>query len=131
MARRSTRREILANESSEQAKELLRLHQEFRVHNCRRKVPPTYRGPAVVRGMPRKVQPAGLSIERACYAVAELTRRAERTEEHDLLCVVVLVGLDEVSLPAARVRVGPTPTLAAGELEGSHDAMIARTGWSG
>jgi len=71
------------------------------------------------------VQPARLSIERACYTVTELARRAERAEEHDLLCVVVLVGLDEVSLPAARIVVGTASALAANEVEGSHDAMIA------
>jgi hypothetical protein len=78
------------------------------------------------------VQPAGLPIEGAYRTVAELARRAQRTEEHDLLCAVVLVGLDEVSLPAAGgIPVGPTPALAADELEGSHEAMIARAVWFG
>lgn len=78
------------------------------------------------------MQPLGLPIERPGHAVAELTRGTERTREHDLLCAVVLVGLDEVSLPAAGgIPVGPTPALAADELEGSHEAMIARAVWSG
>ncbi len=52
--------EILANESPEQAKELLRLLvKEIRVHN-RRRIVPTYRVPAAVRAMPRKVGGTGL-----------------------------------------------------------------------
>ncbi len=52
--------EILANESPEQAKELLRLLiKEIRVHN-RRRIVPTYRVPAAVRAIPRKVELAGL-----------------------------------------------------------------------
>jgi site-specific DNA recombinase len=52
--------EILANESSEQAKELLRLLiKEIRVHN-RRRIVPTYRVPATVRAIPSKVELAGL-----------------------------------------------------------------------
>jgi hypothetical protein len=52
--------EILATESPEQAKELLRLLiKEIRVHNSHRIVP-TYRVPAAVRAMPRKVELAGL-----------------------------------------------------------------------
>jgi hypothetical protein len=47
--------EILANQSPEQAKELLRLLiKEIRVHN-RRRIVPTYRVPAAVRAMPSKV----------------------------------------------------------------------------
>jgi site-specific DNA recombinase len=56
--------EILANESPEQAKELLRLLiKEIRVHN-RRRVVPTYRVPAAVRAMPRKVGGTGLEAGR-------------------------------------------------------------------
>jgi site-specific DNA recombinase len=52
--------EILANESPEHAKELLRLLiKEIRVHN-RRRIIPTYRVPAAVRAMPSKVELAGL-----------------------------------------------------------------------
>jgi site-specific DNA recombinase len=52
--------EILATESPEQAKDLLRLFiKEIRVHN-RRRIVPTYRVPAAVRAMPRKVERAGL-----------------------------------------------------------------------
>jgi hypothetical protein len=52
--------EILANESPEQAKELLRLLiKEIRVHD-RRRIVPTYRVPAAVRAMPREVELAGL-----------------------------------------------------------------------
>ncbi|MGH2731040.1 MAG: recombinase zinc beta ribbon domain-containing protein, partial [Actinomycetota bacterium] len=48
--------EILANESPEQAKELLRLLiKEIRVHN-RRRIVPTYRVPATVRAIPREVE---------------------------------------------------------------------------
>jgi hypothetical protein len=46
--------DILANESPEQAKELLRLLiKEIRVHN-RRRIIPTYRVPAAVRAMPSR-----------------------------------------------------------------------------
>jgi hypothetical protein len=52
--------EILATESPEQAKELLRLLiKEIRVHN-RRRIAPTYRVPAAVRAIPPKVELAGL-----------------------------------------------------------------------
>jgi hypothetical protein len=52
--------EILATESPEQAKELLRLLiKEIRVHN-RRRIVPTYRVPAAVRAIPRKVGGTGL-----------------------------------------------------------------------
>jgi site-specific DNA recombinase len=52
--------EILATESPEQAKELLRLLvKEIRVHN-RRRIVPIYRVPAAVRAMPSKVGRAGL-----------------------------------------------------------------------
>lgn len=52
--------EVLATESPEQAKELLRLLvKEIRVHN-RRRIVPTYRVPAAVRAMPTKVGPTGL-----------------------------------------------------------------------
>jgi site-specific DNA recombinase len=52
--------EILATESPEQAKELLRLLiKEIRVHN-RRRIVPTYRVPAAVRAIPSKVELAGL-----------------------------------------------------------------------
>jgi site-specific DNA recombinase len=52
--------EILANESPEQAKELLRLLiKEIRVHD-RRQIVPTYRVPAAVRAMPRKVERTGI-----------------------------------------------------------------------
>jgi hypothetical protein len=52
--------EILATESPEQAKELLRLLiKEIRVHN-RRRIVPTYRVPAAVRAMPSKMELAGL-----------------------------------------------------------------------
>jgi site-specific DNA recombinase len=52
--------EILANESPEQAKELLRLLvKEIRVHD-RRRIIPTYRVPAAVRAIPSKVELAGL-----------------------------------------------------------------------
>jgi site-specific DNA recombinase len=51
--------EVLANESPEQAKELLRLLvKEIRVHN-RRQVVPTYRVPAAVRAIPPKVDLTG------------------------------------------------------------------------
>jgi hypothetical protein len=51
---------ILANESPEQAKELLRLLiKEIRVHN-RRRIVPAYRVPAAVRAIPSKVELAGL-----------------------------------------------------------------------
>jgi site-specific DNA recombinase len=51
---------ILANESPEQAKELLRLLiKEIRVHN-RRRIVPTYRVPAAVRAIPSKVGGTGL-----------------------------------------------------------------------
>jgi hypothetical protein len=54
------RDEVLANESPKQAKELLRLLiKEIRVHN-RRGIVPSYRVPAAVRAMPRKVELAGL-----------------------------------------------------------------------
>jgi hypothetical protein len=47
--------EIVANESPERAKELLRLLvKEIRVHD-RRRIIPTYRIPAAVRAIPRKV----------------------------------------------------------------------------
>ncbi len=75
------------------------------------------------------MQPLALPIARACYALAELTRRAEGTEEHDLLCIVVLVGFDDVSLPAAGVANGVMPALTANELAGGHDAMIAPAVW--
>jgi site-specific DNA recombinase len=52
--------EILANESPEQAKDLLRLLiKEIRVHN-RRRIIPTYRVPATVRAIPSKVGGTGL-----------------------------------------------------------------------
>jgi site-specific DNA recombinase len=52
--------QILATESPEQAKELLRLLiKEIRVHN-RRRIVPTYRVPAAVRAMPTKVGGTGL-----------------------------------------------------------------------
>ena len=52
--------EILANESPEQAKELLRLLvKEVRVHD-RRRIVPTYRIPTAVRAIPRKVELGGL-----------------------------------------------------------------------
>ena len=52
--------EILATESPEQAKELLRLLiKEIRVHH-RRRIVPTYRVPAAVRAMPTKVELVGL-----------------------------------------------------------------------
>jgi site-specific DNA recombinase len=52
--------EILATESPEQAKDLLRLLiKEIRVHN-RRRIVPTYRVPAAVRAMPPKVGGTGL-----------------------------------------------------------------------
>ena len=52
--------EILATEGHEQAKELLRLLiKEIRVHN-RRRIVPTYRVPAAVRAMPRKVERTGI-----------------------------------------------------------------------
>jgi site-specific DNA recombinase len=52
--------EILANESPEQAKELLRLLvKEIRVHD-RRRIVPTYRVPAAVSAMPSKVGGTGL-----------------------------------------------------------------------
>jgi site-specific DNA recombinase len=52
--------ELLARESPEQAKELLRLLvKEIRVHD-RRRIVPTYRVPATVRAIPRKVELAGL-----------------------------------------------------------------------
>jgi site-specific DNA recombinase len=52
--------EILASESPEQAKDLLRLLiKEIRVHN-RRRIVPTYRVPAAVRAIPPKVELAGL-----------------------------------------------------------------------
>jgi site-specific DNA recombinase len=52
--------EILANESPEQAKELLRLLvKEIRVHD-RRRIVPTYRVPAAVRAMPPKVGAPGI-----------------------------------------------------------------------
>src|SRR4029450_9759053 len=51
---------IIATESPEQAKEFLRLLiKEIRVHN-RRRIVPTYRGPAAVRALPSKVELAGL-----------------------------------------------------------------------
>jgi hypothetical protein len=51
---------ILANESPEQAKELLRLLiKEIRVHN-RRRIVPAYRVPAAVRAIPSKAELAGL-----------------------------------------------------------------------
>ena len=59
--------EILASESPEQAKELLRLLvKEIRVHD-RRRIIPTYRIPAAVRAIPSKVDPAGL--EPATFAL--------------------------------------------------------------
>ncbi len=59
--------EIIANESPEQAKELLRLLiKEIRVHD-RRRIIPTYRIPAAVRATPSKVDPAGL--EPATFAL--------------------------------------------------------------
>jgi site-specific DNA recombinase len=52
--------EILATESPEQAKDLLRLLiKEIRVHN-RRRIVPTYRVPAAIRAIPSKVERAGL-----------------------------------------------------------------------
>ena len=52
--------QILATESPEQAKDLLRLLiKEIRVHN-RRRIVPTYRVPTAVRAIPSKVEPAGL-----------------------------------------------------------------------
>jgi site-specific DNA recombinase len=52
--------DIIASESPEQAKELLRLLvKEIRVHN-RRRILPTYRIPATVRAIPSKVELAGL-----------------------------------------------------------------------
>ena len=52
--------EVIASESPEQAKELLRLLiKEIRVHN-RRRILPIYRVPAAVRAIPRKVELAGL-----------------------------------------------------------------------
>jgi site-specific DNA recombinase len=58
--------EIIATESPEQAKELLRLLiKEIRVHN-RRRIVPTYRIPAAVRAIPRKVEPAGLEPATFC-----------------------------------------------------------------
>ncbi len=52
--------EILATESPEQAKDLLRLLiKEIRVHN-RRRIVPTYRVPAAVRAIPSKMELAGL-----------------------------------------------------------------------
>jgi hypothetical protein len=56
--------EILATESPEQAKELLRLLvKEIRVHN-RRWIDPTYRVPAAVRAIPSKF--GGTGLERPC-----------------------------------------------------------------
>jgi hypothetical protein len=52
--------EILATESPEQSKELLRLFiKEIRVHD-RRRIVPTYRVPAAVRAIPPKVGGTGL-----------------------------------------------------------------------
>ena len=52
--------QVLANESPEQAKELLRLLiKEICVHN-RRRIVPTYRVPAAVRATPSKVELGGL-----------------------------------------------------------------------
>ena len=52
--------EIVASESPEQAKELLRLLvKEVRVHN-RRRIIPVYRVPTAVRAIPSKVERAGL-----------------------------------------------------------------------
>jgi hypothetical protein len=57
---------ILANESPEQAKELLRLLiKEIRVHN-RRRIVPTYRVPSTVRAVRSKVEPAGLEPATSC-----------------------------------------------------------------
>jgi chromosome segregation ATPase len=51
---------IVANENPEQAKELLRLLvKDIQVHD-RRRIIPTYRIPAAVRAIPRKVELAGL-----------------------------------------------------------------------
>jgi site-specific DNA recombinase len=58
--------EILASESPEQAKELLRLLvTEIRVHD-RRRIIPTYRIPAAVRATPSKVELAGLEPATPC-----------------------------------------------------------------
>ena len=58
--------ELLATESSEQAKELLRLLvKEIRVHS-RRRIVPTYRVPVAVRAMPTKVGGAGLEPATSC-----------------------------------------------------------------
>ena len=52
--------DVIASESPEQAKELLRLLvKEIRVHN-RRRILPIYRVPAAVRAIPPKVELAGL-----------------------------------------------------------------------
>jgi hypothetical protein len=52
--------QTLANESPEQAKELLRLLvKEIRVHD-RRRIIPTYRIPAAVRTTPTKVERTGI-----------------------------------------------------------------------
>jgi hypothetical protein len=58
--------EILATESPEQAKDLLRLLiKEIRVHN-RRRIVPTYRVPAAVRAIPSKVGGTGLEPVTSC-----------------------------------------------------------------
>jgi site-specific DNA recombinase len=58
--------DIIATESPEQAKELLRhLIKEIQVHD-RRRIIPTYRIPAAVRAIPRKVGGAGLEPATSC-----------------------------------------------------------------
>jgi hypothetical protein len=47
--------------------------------------------------------------------VAELAGGADRAEEDDLVLVLVVVALDEVRLPAARLWVGAASALDADE----------------
>jgi site-specific DNA recombinase len=70
--------EIIANESPEQAKELLRLLvKEIRVHD-RRRIIPTYRIPAAVRAIPRKMGGTGLEPVTPSLSDGTFVRRRSR-----------------------------------------------------
>jgi hypothetical protein len=59
--------------------------------------------------------------------VAELTGSALRTEEDDLVFLLVVVAGDEVRIPAASLRVGPATAFNADERGGTHGRDDAAT----
>lgn len=87
-----------------------------------------------MRGVPQKSPPdlglywatrSALAIASAVANVAKLTSRAQRAEENDFVFPVV-IGLNEVSLPAASLGIGLAAALDADEFGACHDRMMPR-----